>query len=84
MELNGALSNLPHLVHLRSVKSFTDQANGTKKGLSIFNGSIVWVNGPFWCGVYRCMKLFKSFMLHLLNVTEGVKVEGDYRHNRWF
>lgn len=50
-------------------------------GVSIKKGHIVWVNGPFPCGTYPDISIFKSKML--LSITSGEKVVADsgYSHD---
>lgn len=51
-------------------------------GLSVLTGSIIWVNGPFPCGKYPDLKIFKSDMLKSLNDGEYVIADNGYPHNR--
>ena len=44
-------------------------------GLSILSGSIVWVSGPFPCGQWTDIKIFRAGMLGSLD--DGEKVVGD-------
>ena len=45
-------------------------------GLSIFNGDIVWVNGPFPCGLFPDLKIFMECGMKD-NLDNGERVEAD-------
>lgn len=49
--------------------------------LSIIRGDIVWVNGPFACGVYNDWDIFNKFGLKdALDPNERVEADDGYRH----
>jgi hypothetical protein len=45
-------------------------------GLSIYSGDIVWVNGPFPCGQWPDIKIFRSKLINQLEQDE-IMVEAD-------
>ncbi|KAI2500891.1 hypothetical protein MHU86_13552 [Fragilaria crotonensis] len=45
----------------------------------IQTGDIVWVNGPFKCGKYPDVKIFKEGLMHHLGVNELVEADRGYR-----
>lgn len=49
-------------------------------GISVHMGRIVWVNGPFACGGYPDLKIFKANLLHRLGPTERILADNGYRH----
>ena len=44
-------------------------------GISIEYGDIVWWNGPFPCGAFPDIKIFKQSLKHMMNY--GEKAEAD-------
>ena len=51
-------------------------------GVSISTGNIVWVNGPFPCGEYPDIKIFKKFMLNMIGPEEMVVADRGYKHEK--
>ncbi|KAI2493259.1 hypothetical protein MHU86_21296 [Fragilaria crotonensis] len=50
--------------------------------ICIQTGDIVWVNGPYKCGKWPDVKIFKSRLMHLLGDDEMVEADRGYRgHN---
>jgi len=47
-------------------------------GVCIRTGWIVWVNGPFACGKWPDLKIFKEAMIHELDYGERVVADGGY------
>lgn len=47
-------------------------------GLSIRGGDIVWVNGPYPCGMYPDEEIMKLGLLHFLEKDERVEADGGY------
>jgi DDE superfamily endonuclease len=45
----------------------------------IQTGDIVWVNGPYKCGKYPDVKIFKEGLMHHLAVGELVEADRGYR-----
>lgn len=50
-------------------------------GLSL-SGRIVWVNGPFKCGAFPDLKIFKLDMLQALFPHEKVIADSGYKHTK--
>jgi hypothetical protein len=48
-------------------------------GLNITTGDIVWVNGPFPCGAWPDMKIFKNDLVLELDENERVEADKGYR-----
>jgi hypothetical protein len=49
--------------------------------LAIWSDNIVWVNGPYPCGKYADLKIFKEDLAHVLNhAKEKCIADGTYRH----
>ena len=48
--------------------------------VGIYSGNIVWVNGPFPCGNYPDVKIFKETMVSKLNIDELVIADRGYKH----
>ena len=46
--------------------------------LCIKTGIIVWVNGPFPCGDYNDLTIFRSALLHELDEDERVECDDGY------
>ena len=46
--------------------------------LCIKTGDIVWVNGPFPCGDYNDITIFRSALLHELDEDERVECDDGY------
>lgn len=51
-------------------------------GVSIITGNIVWINGPFECGSYPDIKIFKNHMLNCLTENEHVVADDGYINKR--
>jgi hypothetical protein len=51
-------------------------------GVCIQTGDIVWVNGPFRCGAWPDLKIFKAHLVHQLDPGEFVEADGTYVHAR--
>lgn len=49
-------------------------------GVCIQTGDIVWVNGPFRCGSWPDLLIFKTYLQHRLEPHEFVEADGTYRH----
>lgn len=49
-------------------------------GVCIQTGHIVWINGPFRCGSWPDLKIFKAHLVHQLGPNEFVEADGTYRH----
>ena len=47
-------------------------------GVSIVNGDIVWINGPFPCGHFNDIKIFRTALKNILE--NGERVEADDRY----
>ncbi|KAI2499167.1 hypothetical protein MHU86_15319 [Fragilaria crotonensis] len=47
--------------------------------ICIQTGDIVWVNGPYKCGKWPDVKIFKSRLMHLLGDDEMVEADRGYR-----
>ena len=45
----------------------------------IQTGDIVWIHGPFPCGRYPDMRIFRSRLIHLLAPREKVEADKGYR-----
>jgi DDE superfamily endonuclease len=48
-------------------------------GLAIRTGHIVWINGPFPCGDYSDVTIFRLGLAHYLDVGERVEADKGYR-----
>ena len=48
-------------------------------GLCIQTGKIIWIHGPFPCGRWPDLKIFRSAMKHQLSVGEKVVADKGYR-----
>ena len=48
-------------------------------GLSILSGDICWINGPFPCGEYPDIKIFRMALKHELEESERVLADLGYR-----
>lgn len=48
-------------------------------GISIKKGDIVWIHGPFPCGAWPDLKIFRDAMLLYLNSNERVEADDGYR-----
>ena len=44
-------------------------------GVSILNGKVVWTNGPYECGKWNDITIFRNAMLSMLGPNE--QAEGD-------
>lgn len=51
-------------------------------GLANHSGNIVWVNGPFPCGSYPDIKIFKEKMVHHLQHKELIVGDNGYIHSK--
>ncbi|CAB9496793.1 expressed unknown protein [Seminavis robusta] len=51
-------------------------------GVCIQTGDIVWINGPFRCGAWPDLKIFKRDLVHQLAPHEFVEADGGYLHPR--
>jgi len=47
--------------------------------ISIQTGDIVWLNGPYPCGEYNDIKIFKDKLQKKLRIHEKVEADGIYR-----
>jgi hypothetical protein len=47
--------------------------------MSIFGGDIVWVNGPFPCGHWPDIEIFRQGLKHVLEERERVEADDGYR-----
>ena len=47
-------------------------------GVCIGTGSIIWVNGPYPCGSFSAVRIFRKVMKMHLGVGEGVVTVGGY------
>ena len=47
-------------------------------GVSIPMGYIVWVNGPYPCGAWPDLKIFRDCLIHNLDEGEYVLADGGY------
>ncbi|KAI2498412.1 hypothetical protein MHU86_16109 [Fragilaria crotonensis] len=64
--------------------SVTNRGPGLRYEMAICiqTGDIVWVNGPYKCGKWPDVKIFKSRLMHLLGDDEMVEADRGYRgHN---
>jgi hypothetical protein len=50
--------------------------------LNIMTGDIVWINGPFPCGRYPDITIFRSALMHELQPGEKVEADLGYRGER--
>jgi len=48
----------------------------------IQTGDIVWINGPFPCGWWPDLKIFKHDLVNRLQPGEMVEADGTYQHPR--
>ena len=48
-------------------------------GVAIQTGDIVWVNGPFKCGAFPDLKIFRSKLKYRLDPGEFVEADNGYR-----
>ena len=46
--------------------------------ISIISGDIVWINGPFPCGFYNDIKIFRQGLKNMLEDGERVEVDDGY------
>lgn len=53
-------------------------------GLSISNSNIVWANGPFPCGDYPDVKIFKNYLAKRLAINERIVADKGYKNDRCF
>ena len=64
---------------------FSHKINGAgvryEIGLSVA-GEIVWVNGPFPCGKYPDIKIFKNSMVQALREEECLIADNGYNHQK--
>lgn len=51
-------------------------------GLSILSGDLMWVNGPFCCGKYPDIRIFKKDMFRSLDNNEYIVGDNGYKHGR--
>jgi hypothetical protein len=49
-----------------------------KFAVCILTGSIVWINGPFPCGDWNDLKIFKWGLMHMLDPNECVEANAGY------
>lgn len=47
-------------------------------GVSILNGDIVWVNGPYECGLWPDIKIFRNSLRSHLDQNERVEADDGY------
>ena len=47
-------------------------------GMCILTGKLVWINGPFECGIWPVIKIFRSALM--LELEDGERVEADDRY----
>jgi hypothetical protein len=63
--------------------SFSHKFNGPgvryEVAVSILNGDIVWVHGPFLCGKWPDIAIFRHAMIHFLDDGERVEADLGYR-----
>ncbi len=50
-------------------------------GLSILNGDIVWISGPFAPGKWPDINIFRRGIVHYLDENERVEADDGYRGN---
>ena len=66
-----------------SPKWYSHKFNGPglcyKVGISIINGDIVWINGPFPCGSWSDIKIFRNGLINELGHGERVEANSGYR-----
>jgi hypothetical protein len=48
-------------------------------GLSILGGDIVWINGPYQCGAWPDIKIFRDGIIYYLDENERVEADDGYR-----
>lgn len=69
-----------------SGKWFSHKFNGPgvryEIGVSVADGEIIWCNGPFPCGQYPDISIFKEKMVHFLLDHERVIADSGYGHVR--
>ena len=53
-------------------------------GVSIMTGYIVWIHGPYPCGAFNDISVFRKCLKHVVLLTPGERVEADkgYRGER--
>lgn len=51
-------------------------------GLSIIRGDIVWINGPYECGLWTDIKIFRDGMMYYLDKNERVEADKGYSGER--
>lgn len=51
-------------------------------GVSLLGGNIMWANGPFPCGSYPDVKIFRNELKHLLLEDEYVIADKGYRDEK--
>ena len=49
-------------------------------GVSVGGGKIVWLNGPYPCGSYPDLRIFREGMKNELEPGELIIADGGYRH----
>ena len=50
--------------------------------VSVFTGRIVWVNGPFPCGSYSDLRIFRRNLKKMLDQNEKVIADRGYRDSK--
>ena len=48
-------------------------------GVNIQTGDLVWINGPYKCGAFPDLKIFRLKLKNLLDKDEFVKADNGYR-----
>ena len=48
-------------------------------GISIKKGDIVWIAGPYICGKWNDLEIFKNGLIHQLDENERVEADDGYR-----
>ena len=48
-------------------------------GLCIRTGMIVWISGPYECGIWTDIKIFRDALVHDLDSDERVEADKGYR-----
>lgn len=66
---------------MRAFWSYKFKSDGLRYevGLSILNGDICWINGPFPPGIWNDGDIFKSLLVHMLDENERVEADDGYR-----
>ena len=78
MSVDGTDFRIPE--HGRKFFSFKFKKSGLRYevGLCILTGDIVWINGPYECGLWNDLMIFRNSLLSHLEPNERVEADDGY------